>query len=64
MQHLYRRGVVVAQIKCWDASLLPNVNRTDGATISNGLVTCANTTVTCAVSINLINISRILRIKT
>ena len=56
MQHLYRRGVVVAQIRCWDASLLPLANRTDSAaSISSGMVTCANSTTTCAVSFILIN---------
>jgi hypothetical protein len=51
VQHLYKRGVVLAQIRCWDASLLPLANRTDSATtISSGMVTCANSATTCAVS--------------
>jgi len=39
-------------INCWDSSLTPVANRTDGATaILNGVVTCAPQAVTCVVSL-------------
>ena len=39
-------------INCWDSSLTPIANRTDGATaITNGVVTCAPQAVTCVVSL-------------